>query len=60
MPYGRWPQLALGDQNIVGNLALNKAQGERDLSRIKANTDATMLLRDNARNIALAGQRAFA
>ena len=53
-------QLALGDQNIVGNLALNKAQGERDLSRIKANTDATMLLRDNARNIALAGQRAFA
>ena len=52
-------QLQLGDQNIVGNLTLNKAKTESDLSRIRANTNATMLLRDNARNIAMAGQRYF-
>ena len=53
-------QLQLGDQNIVGNLTLNKAKTESDLSRIRANTKATMLLRENARNIAMAGQRHFA
>ena len=53
-------QLQLGDQNIMGNLTLNKAKTESDLSRIRANTSATKELRSNAVNIALAGQRYFA
>ena len=53
-------QLALGDQNIVGNLTLNKAKVEGDLSRIRANTEATKLLRANAAQYALLGQRNFA
>lgn len=53
-------QLALGDQNIVGNLTLNKAKVEGDLSRIRANTEATKELRENARQIAFLGQRSFA
>jgi hypothetical protein len=53
-------QLQLGDQNIMGNLTLNKAKTESDLSRIRANTAATKELRDNAVNIAMAGKRYFA
>ena len=53
-------QLQLGDQNILGNLTLNKAKTESDLSRIRANTAATKELRDNAVNIAMAGKRYFA
>ncbi len=53
-------QLQLGDQNIMGNLTLNKAKTESELSRIRANTSATKELRSNAVNIALAGQRYFA
>ena len=52
-------QLQLGDQNIMGNLTLNKAKTESDLSRIRANTAATKDLRANAVNIAMAGQRYF-
>ena len=52
-------QLQLGDQNIVGNLTLNKARTESDIARIRANTAATKDLRSNAVNIALAGQRYF-
>ena len=52
-------QLQLGDQNIMGNLTLNKARTESDLSRIRANTAATKDLRANAVNIAMAGQRYF-
>lgn len=52
-------QLQLGDQNILGNLTLNKAKTESDLSRIRANTAATKDLRANAVNIAMAGQRYF-
>jgi|TARA_R100000084_G_scaffold52949_2_gene22218 hypothetical protein len=52
-------QLQLGDQNIVGNLTLNKAKTESDIARIRANTAATKDLRANAVNIAMAGQRYF-
>tara|TARA_Y100000004_G_scaffold74646_1_gene83876 strand:- start:5640 stop:6476 length:837 start_codon:yes stop_codon:yes gene_type:complete len=52
-------QLQLGDQNIVGNLTLNKARTESDIARIRANTAATKDLRANAVNIAMAGQRYF-
>ena len=52
-------QLQLGDQNILGNLTLNKARTESDIARIRANTAATKDLRSNAVNIALAGQRYF-
>lgn len=52
-------QLQLGDQNILGNLTLNKARTESDISRIRANTAATKDLRANAVNIAMAGQRYF-
>ena len=52
-------QLQLGDQNILGNLTLNKARTESDIARIRANTAATKDLRANAVNIALAGQRYF-
>ena len=53
-------QLQLGDQNIMGNLTLNKAKTESDIARIRANTAATKDLRANAVNIAMAGQRYFA
>ena len=52
-------QLQLGDQNIMGNLTLNKAKTESDIARIRANTAATKDLRANAVNIAMAGQRYF-
>jgi hypothetical protein len=52
-------QLQLGDQNILGNLTLNKARTESDIARIRANTAATKDLRANAVNIAMAGQRYF-
>lgn len=52
-------QLQLGDQNIMGNLTLNKARTESDIARIRANTAATKDLRANAVNIAMAGQRYF-
>ena len=52
-------QLQLGDQNIMGNLTLNKAKTESDIARIRANVGATKDLRQNAMNIAMTGQRFF-
>ena len=63
-------QLALGrqkgdiamaqlDQQLIGNLTMNKAKTESDISRLRANAAATKDLRNNAMGIALAGQRYF-
>jgi len=47
------------DQQLVGNLTMNKAKTESDISRLRANAAATKDLRNNAMGIALAGQRYF-
>jgi len=63
-------QLALGrqkgdiamaqlDQQLIGNLTMNKAKTESDIARLRANAAATKDLRNNAMGIALAGQRYF-
>lgn len=63
-------QLALGrqqgdiamaqlDQQLIGNLTMNKAKTESDIARMRANAAATKDLRNNAMGIALAGQRYF-
>lgn len=63
-------QLALGrqagdiamaqlDQQLVGNLTMNKAKTESDIARLRANTDATIRLRKDNMDRTLGGQRYF-